>query len=229
MGVSLLVHMNEGMAPELRLLIDREHIAEGLLYAHLPLGAVSDDDRAQLLNLGWTLRPYRDRPVLQPPEATFAWDRHHRLFRDNLRHAAAHRLPEGLPFAGANEAILDELIASVWEERTEELRTVLSAFSFASVWRAAGDDGEELPPSLHAAEEALAAGVAPAEERTVVPVEGFEDSADGSGTPAARMEGSEVFFFYTRSMRRAAVQALTETVRSPDDDDPVWQLVESLR
>ncbi len=222
------MHMREALAPELRLLIDREHIAEGPLYAHLPVGVVSDDDRAELLSLGWTLRPYRDRPVLQPPEATFAWDRHHRLFRDNMRHAAAHRLPAGLPFAGANEAILDELIASVWEDRVEELRIVLSAFAFASAWRRNGDEAAALPPTVHAAEETLVAEVEPVRERALIPVEGIEDPVEPESS-AARVEGTEVFFFYTDSMRRAAAQALTETVRSPSDDDPVWQLVEALR
>lgn len=261
----------EGLAPELRILIDRDHIQEGPLYARLPVPAVTDDERQQLIACGWTLRPYRDRPVLEPPEATFTWDRHLVLFRDNMRHAAAHRLPGGLPVAGPKEAILDEVIASIWEERVEELRTVLSAFSFASAWRCPEQQAAAagtLVGSFSAAEEALLAGVQDGDGSSLVPgedsardaggergrhdppdVDGVEPS-DRRGTESAdalepadpgqdsgrapgdhgnRMEGTEVFFFYTQSMRRAAVEALTETMRSPADDDPVWELVESLR
>jgi len=218
----------DGLSPELRAVIDRDHIQEGPLYARLPLPSVTDDERAELERQGWRLRPYRDRPVLEPPEATFTWDRHLVLFRDNMRHAAAHRLPDGLPVAGSKEAILDELIASVWEERVEELRTVLAAFSFASAWRR-----EEEPPGsndprsgLAHAEATLRAEVS--DETPLIAVEGLDDDTSPEAG-RGRVEGTEVFFFYTERMRRAAVAALTETVRSPAADDPVWALVESLR
>ncbi|MGC8489068.1 MAG: hypothetical protein ACP5QO_12760, partial [Clostridia bacterium] len=61
------------------------------------------------------------------------------------------------------------------------------------------------------------------------PADPGQDSGTAPGNDGNRMEGTEVFFFYTQSMRRAAVEALTETMRSPADDDPVWELVESLR
>lgn len=218
----------EGLSPELRILIDRDHIQEGPLFARLPLPAVTDDERVELEQLGWRLRPYRDRPVLEPPEATFTWDRHLVLFRDNMRHAAAHRLPDGLPVAGPKEAILDELIASIFEERMEELRTVLAAFSFASAWRREPDEAEgpeALSAGWDAAEETLMAEVGDGED-ALIEVEGL---AGSDQDPNGRMEGMEVFFFYTESMRKASVQALTETVRTPDEDDPVWTLVESLR
>jgi hypothetical protein len=136
----------EALLPELRLLIDRDHIREGLLYGRLPLANVDEEAQRALESVGWRVRSYRDRPVAEPPEATIAWEHYRHVFRDNMRHATAHRLPGGIPLAGPKDAILDELIASVWDQRVEELRTVLGAFAFASVWPGSEDESDAPGP-----------------------------------------------------------------------------------
>ncbi|MCL8207370.1 MAG: hypothetical protein K6V97_04750 [Actinomycetia bacterium] len=118
---------------ELKTRIDREHIREGRLFGALPAAALSPENQAELVKRGWTLKAYEDRTVLLPPETTVEWDRVLAVFRDNLLHRAAHRLPRGLPLAPDAQAIMEEVIASTWEQREEQLRVVLSAFAFASL------------------------------------------------------------------------------------------------
>jgi len=238
------------MVPELRLLIDRSHIREGRLYGHLPLDQLTEEARRALEQSGWRVHAYRDRPVASPPEATIRWDVYRIRFQDNMRHAAAHRLPGGIPLAGPKDAILDELIASVWDQRVEELRTVLSAFAFASlwpgeetphpVWTRDADGGDDAWPSAPNHPRPLGEADAPDSPR-FPHVSGFPDSTPASpGSPDSpdsldsldspdSMEGAETFYFYTEAMREAALRALQETATAPAADDPVWVLVDALR
>jgi hypothetical protein len=219
------------MVPELRLLIDRSHIREGRLYGHLPLDQLTEEAQRTLEQSGWRVHAYRDRPVASPPEATIRWDVYRARFQDNMRHAAAHRLPGGIPLAGPKDAILDELIASVWDQRVEELRTVLSAFAFASLWpgeaaphpvwnRDDGWDDDAWPAAPGGLRSHGAAGDAASPA--------WPESPDSPGSPDS-MEGAETFYFYTQAMRDAALQALQETAAAPAADDPVWALVDALR
>lgn len=160
---------------ELRTHIDRNHIHEGQLFGAVPAEGLSADDHATLERLGWQDRPYQDRPVLTPPESTVEWDRQKFVFRDNMLHAVAHRLPQGIPVIGNAEAIMEELVASTWEQREEQLRTVLGAFAFASLLsEPQADRGCRVEDAetfyfytaamKHAAERALAESVKPPED-----------------------------------------------------------------
>jgi hypothetical protein len=191
-----------GFSPELRAQVNQKHLRQGRLFGALLQEELSPEDREALVRAGWTRKNYRDKAVMVPPSMTVAWDHEHAVFRDHMLHATAHRLPDGLPAAGNGQAILEELIASAWEEREEQLRTVLSAFSFASLLPGPDESADVAAVPSGALDAALAYG--------------------------ERMEGFETFFFYAASMRDAAVAALKESVRAPAPDDGIWELVEAL-
>jgi len=129
------------MAPALKLQIDEHHVREGAMFGSLPGSALGTDDHRQLDEAGWTTRDYRDGTFLVPPSTTVRWDQQYFRFRDAILHQAAHTLPSGLPVAGNGQAILEEVIASAWEARLDQLRTVWSAFAFAAL-----RVGESNPP-----------------------------------------------------------------------------------
>ena len=191
-----------GFSPALRAQVNQKHLTTGHLFGSVPQDELAPPDLEALLKAGWVSKNYRDRAVILPPSMTVAWDHEHAVFRDHVLHAAAHRLPEGLPVAGNGQAILEELIASAWEEREEQLRTVLAAFCFASVL--------------------------PAPESSE-PVGGVAPGALLAATEhGERVEGFETFFFYADSMKGAARRAVAESVQTPDDHDGIWELVEAL-
>jgi hypothetical protein len=231
-----------GFSPELRAQVNQKHLRKGRLFGAVLRDEFSPADRQALIQAGWEQHNYKDKAVLVPPSMTVAWDHQHAIFRDHMLHATAHRLPEGIPAAGNAGAILEELIASAWEEREDQLRTVLSAFSFASLLP--GPDHAADPGDVPAG--ALDAATAPGAwwERhgshdphpttpgpVAEPPARSEDPAraDRDRTDRDRMEGYETFFFYAASMRDAARAALEETVRAPDPDDGIWELVEALQ
>lgn len=190
-------------SPELRARVNQKHLRRGRLFGAILQDELTPEDREALQKAGWTPKAYRDKAVLVPPSMTVAWDHEHAIFRDHMLHATAHRLPTGLPAHGNGLAILEELIASTWEEREEQLRVVLNAFAFASLLPGPG-------------------GHAPAGET------GAPETPASAELPPERMESYETFFFYAASMRQAAAQALRETVKAPDPDDAVWTLVDAL-
>jgi hypothetical protein len=192
-----------GFSPALRAEINQKHLRRGRLFGALVQEELAQEDCQALEGSGWTRKNYKDKAVLIPPTMTVAWDHEHAVFRDHVLHAAAHRLDRGLPVAGNAQAILEELIASAWEEREDQLRTVLNAFSFASLLPGPGEEqaAQAVPP-------------------------GALDAATEHGE---RMEGFETFFFYARSMRDAAARAVAEAVRAPGADDGIWELVEALQ
>ncbi len=54
--------------------------------------------------------------------------------RDRTLHRIHHRFPEDTPWAGNRLAILEELLSSIWDDQEDELRILLAAWTYASVW-----------------------------------------------------------------------------------------------
>lgn len=141
--------MSETLLPELRARINSQHIRDGQLFGTVPTTDLALHEQETLERNGWESRDYRDRPVMVAPELTIVWDKERGVFRDNMLHVAAHRFEGGTPAVGNAREILDELLDSAWEDREESLRTVLAAFSFASVLSGASalsDAGEPMVP-----------------------------------------------------------------------------------
>lgn len=123
-----------GLDVELTERVKSAYIHEGRLYGAVPQQDLTADERLQLSRAGWQTRNYQDRPVMEPPQATVDWDDLRLRHRDRTLHAISHRLPGGTPWAGNRQAILEEILGSVWEQQEDELRVLLHAWAFASVW-----------------------------------------------------------------------------------------------
>ncbi len=135
------------MGDELKNIIDEGYIREGALFGTVPQQKLTSDEMLQLEQLGWTARDYRDRPIIEPPLFIVNWDGLSQQHRDRVLHAVSHKLPGGSPWAGNKQAIIEELIASIWEQHEEELRIVLSAWTFAAAWSGHPDQGDRIMES----------------------------------------------------------------------------------
>ncbi len=125
--------VHSGLDQNLMERISAHYISDGTLYGALPQTDVTVDERMALVRVGWILHNYQDRPVLEPPQMVINWAEGHKTYRDNALHAIAHRIP-GAPFFGTRLEILEELIDSSWDQQVEDLRVVLHAWAFASLW-----------------------------------------------------------------------------------------------
>lgn len=166
--------------------IRTSYISEGRLFGAVPQSELNTDERRRLQKAGWLEKNYEDNPVMVPPQQTIDWDKLGSRHRDRTLHAISHRLPEGAPWAGTRQAILEEILSSRWEEQEEQLRVVLHSFAFASIWSSLED-----------------------RSRT-------------------RIEGSEIFFFYTARMLESAQKALELATKAPEPEDEFWNMVQSL-
>ena len=138
-----------GLSPELQERIRTRHVRSGRLFGALSQNELEPGEIRQLIQSGWLERPYQDEPVMIAPQITINWDRLRQQHRDHTLHAVSHRLPAGAPWAGTRQAILEELLASLWETREDELRTILHAWAYASMWDA---EGEHAPSALESQE-----------------------------------------------------------------------------
>lgn len=127
-------HLELGLDQDLKERVNREFIRDGLLFGALPQGDLTQDEMLMLSGAGWTQHDYRDLPVMEPPHSTIDWYALKHRHRDNSLHAISHRLEDGAPWVGTRQEILEELLASQWERQEEELRTLLHAFAYASMW-----------------------------------------------------------------------------------------------
>lgn len=135
-------HVDMGLDVELKERVSAEFIREGRLFGALPQSSLTSDETAALVRAGWIKRDYHDAPVMEAPQATIDWVVLQSQHRDRTLHAISHRLEHGAPWVGTRQEILEELLASKWEEQEDELRTLLHAFAFASMWiQDNGDDG----------------------------------------------------------------------------------------
>lgn len=127
-------HLDIGLDMELKDRVANEFIREGRLFGSVPQSSLTADEVQALERAGWIKRDYHDAPVMESPEATIDWARLQEQHRDSTLHAISHRLDQGAPWVGTRQEILEELLASRWEEQEDELRTLLHAFAFASMW-----------------------------------------------------------------------------------------------
>ncbi len=127
-------HLEIGLDHDLKDRIGTRFIHEGPLFGSVPQDALTQDEMLQLAQAGWTRRDYQDAPVLEAPQFTIDWLNLQQQHRDRALHAIMHRLPDGAPWVGTRQEILEELLASTWEQQEDELRTLLHAFAFASIW-----------------------------------------------------------------------------------------------
>jgi hypothetical protein len=135
------------MDEDLKHLVDEDYINEGALFGTVAQDKLTSDAMLLLEQLGWKARDYRDRPVIESPRSTIDWDGLSGQHRDRILHAISHKLPEGSPWAGNKQAIIEELIASIWEQHEEELRILLSAWTFAAAWSGHPDQGDRVMES----------------------------------------------------------------------------------
>lgn len=113
--------------------INQHHIQEGPLYGSVPQALLNANERFELTRVGWIAHNYIDQPVMEPPQHVFDWAGGRIIFRDNILHLVAHRFLKA-PLLGTQQAILEELIDSTWEQQVDNLRVVLHAWAFASAW-----------------------------------------------------------------------------------------------
>ncbi|CAB1128247.1 conserved protein of unknown function [Candidatus Hydrogenisulfobacillus filiaventi] len=130
------LELQNPVPPALRAAVDRLHLTEGQLFGTIPPERLDRDQQQALLQAGWTRRNYADRPVLEPPHAEFDWEALRRRHAEATRAALHTRWPEAAEWGAQAWAIIDEVLASVWEEREEEARSLLAAWSFAALWPA---------------------------------------------------------------------------------------------
>lgn len=126
--------LDVGLDQDLRSHVQHHHITEGRLFGMVSQPNLTTDERMQLLRAGWTARNFVDAPVMEPPMLDVKWDDLEHRHRDLTLHRVHHRLPENTAWAGNRLAILEEMLASAWDAKEEELRTLLAAFAYASVW-----------------------------------------------------------------------------------------------
>lgn len=127
-------HLEIGLDQALKQRIEEQCIREGQLFGSVPQSAFTLDERMQLAQAGWLQHDYHDAPVMEAPQTTIQWDSLRARHRDATLHAISHRLKEGAPWVGTRQEILEELLASTWDQQEDELRTLLHAFAFASIW-----------------------------------------------------------------------------------------------
>lgn len=127
-------HLEIGLDQDLKDRIGTQFIREGPLFGSVPQDSFTQDEMLQLAGAGWARKDYQDAPVLEAPQSTIDWLRLQQQHRDRTLHAISHRLPDGAPWVGTRQEILEELLASTWEQQEDELRTLLHAFAFASIW-----------------------------------------------------------------------------------------------
>lgn len=132
-----------GLDPRLRQRIADLYISEGRLFGSIGLQKLDPEEQTQLVRSGWTVREYQDRPVVEPPSETIDWDalRQHR--KNRILGTLSERELKGWPWSGDRRAILDEVLDSAWEEKEEEIRTFLNAWTYASLWYGSQDDVDE--------------------------------------------------------------------------------------
>lgn len=123
-----------GLDSDLKSLVEQEYIKESALFGTVPQSKLNSGEMRELEKVGWTVRDYRDEPVVEPPQSAINWDNLSAEHRDHIFHAISHRLPQGTPWAGNKQAILEELVASAWDEREEEIRILLGSWTFAAAW-----------------------------------------------------------------------------------------------
>ena len=144
------------MAPQLKAQIDDHYVRQGPLFGAVPAHVLDLEQQRDLEDRGWAVREYLNQTVLTAPQATVRWDQHLFRFRDGILHHAAHQLAEGVPVAGNAQAIVDEVIDSVWDARLDQLRTVWGAFAYAALREGdptPGGDPEAITPASFAMED----------------------------------------------------------------------------
>jgi len=119
--------------------VTQHFITEGSLFGAIPQSDLTQDEIGALLQAGWTRRDYVDAPVMEAPQSTIDWRQLRQRHRDVTLHAVSHRLKDGVPWVGTRQEILEELLSSQWEEQEEQLRTLLHAFAYASIWNHSED------------------------------------------------------------------------------------------
>ncbi|MCY0877353.1 MAG: hypothetical protein OWU84_00140 [Firmicutes bacterium] len=127
-------HIELEMDADLKMRIETLCIRDGRLFGTVPQSALTQDEVMQLTRVGWAKRDYQDTPVMEPPQSTIDWWHLKAQHRDQTLHAISHRLQYGAPWVGTRQEILEELLASTWDVQEDELRTLLHAFAFASLW-----------------------------------------------------------------------------------------------
>ncbi len=127
-------HLDLGIDQDLKERVAKECIREGRLFGAVPQAELNQNEIMTLTQAGWTKRDYHDAPVMEAPQTTVDWVELRRRHRDRTLHAISHRFDQGAPWVGTRQEILEELLASKWEEQEDELRTLLHAFAFASMW-----------------------------------------------------------------------------------------------
>ncbi len=135
-------HIDLGLDNDLKERVAQDFIREGPLFGAVSQTHLTLDEILALSGAGWTKRDYHDAPVMEAPQSTIDWLALKQRHRDNTLHAISHRLEDGAPWVGTRQEILEELIASQWEAQEDELRTLLHAFAFASLWNHDDDDGD---------------------------------------------------------------------------------------
>ncbi len=135
--------LHPGLDHDLIARINQHYIHEGPLYGSLPQSEVNADERRELIRVGWIAQNYIDQPVMEPPQHIFDWAAGRITFRDNILHLVAHRFPNA-PLLGTQQAILEELIDSAWEQQVDDLRVVLHSWAFASAWAKSSDEEVDL-------------------------------------------------------------------------------------
>lgn len=135
--------LHPGLDQDLMARINAHYVQEGPLYGSLPQSEVNPDERRELTRVGWIAQNYIDQPVMEPPQHIFDWATGRITFRDNILHMVAHRFPNA-PLLGTQQAILEELIDSAWEQQVDDLRVVLHSWAFASAWIKSSDDEGDL-------------------------------------------------------------------------------------
>lgn len=123
-----------GLDELLRTRILEEYIHDGALFGSVMQSALTPDEMMQLTHAGWTQHNYHDAPTMEPPQSIVDWTQLKARHRDHTLHTISHRLPGGAPWVGTRQEILEELLSSLWDKQEEELRTLLHAFAFASMW-----------------------------------------------------------------------------------------------
>ena len=134
MHVASEQHVDVGLDQDLKARVANNFTREGRLFGAVPQADLTSDEIMALSRAGWVKRDYHDAPVMEAPQSTIDWVSLKRRHRDTTLHAISHRLDQGAPWIGTRQEILEELLASKWEEQEDELRTLLHAFAFASMW-----------------------------------------------------------------------------------------------
>ena len=126
--------LDVGLDQALRAHVQQHYVPDGRLFAMVPQSSLTADERMALLRAGWTARNFVDAPMMEPPTLEITWHDLKRRHRDLTLHRVHHRLPKDTSWAGNRVAILEEMLSSTWEGKEDEIRTLLSAWSYASVW-----------------------------------------------------------------------------------------------